>query len=148
MTERERFWKKVVVRADDECWRWTGASNPGGYGRFRLTSEGNRIVPAHRWAYEQRYGPAPKELHILHRCDNPRCVNPSHLFVGTPQDNVTDKMVKGRSKLNKLTEEQAIYAMARLLVGERATRIARDFGVDRSTISHLWGGSTWKHLFV
>lgn len=90
-----KFWKKVDRRGPDECWKWTGAINQAGYGAF-----GNNH--AHRTSYEITYGPIPDGLFILHKCDNPPCVNPNHLFVGTHQDNMRDMISKGRARYQKL----------------------------------------------
>lgn len=78
----------------DGCIEWRGHKDPKGYGRF--TSHGGEVL-AHRIAYSMHYGSIPDGMHVLHRCDNPSCVNPRHLFPGTNQDNVDDKMRKGRA---------------------------------------------------
>ena len=75
------------------CWEWTGSKNDKGYGRVYADRDEKR---AHRAMWEQAHGPVPDGLWVLHRCDNPPCVNPDHLFLGTPLDNVRDMMAKGR----------------------------------------------------
>lgn len=93
----ERFWSKV--RKSDGCWEWTASVNAKGYGRFGVTSR--HIVAAHRFAYELVVGPIPDDQWVLHRCDNPRCVRPDHLFTGSPLDNSTDMVSKGRGSAQR-----------------------------------------------
>lgn len=88
-----RFWTKVLP-VDSGCWEWQGHRLPKGYGHFRGLTAKN--VKAHRFAYELLVGPIPDGLRVLHRCDNPPCVNPVHLFLGTDKDNSDDKIAKGR----------------------------------------------------
>ncbi len=83
----ERFRSRIERRGDSECWLWTGS--PMGFGYGRLWRE-DRFVVAHRVAWELAFGPIPEGLWVLHRCDVPPCVNPSHLFVGTSRDNMAD----------------------------------------------------------
>lgn len=98
--QNERFWSKVDRKGD--CWLWLGALDRKGYGRFSVGnsrhadgSRRNSMVAAHRFSFEQTGGPAGS-LFVLHRCDNPRCVRPEHLFLGTNLDNVRDMDAKGR----------------------------------------------------
>lgn len=83
------FWARANRKGPEECWVWTGPTTDKGYGKFKNTT-------AYRYSYELLVGPVPDRLHVLHRCDNPPCVNPAHLFVGTHQDNMRDKIAKGR----------------------------------------------------
>lgn len=95
--EADRFWK--WVQKGDGCWLWTGRISPTGYGLFdwyRSVRSHPRL--AHRMMYTLSVGPIPEGLCVLHRCDNPPCVNPAHLFIGTQQDNMADKVAKGRHR--------------------------------------------------
>jgi len=87
----ERFWEKVSKTAT--CWLWTAGSQKAGYGRFKVNG---KLQGAHRVAYELTNGPIPAGLVLCHRCDNPQCVNPAHLFPGTHGDNARDAIQKGR----------------------------------------------------
>lgn len=93
-TLSERFWARVVK--GDGCWVWTGARNAQGYGRMTAGSRGAGYLRAHRVSWELANGPVPKGLWVLHRCDNPPCVNPAHLWLGTRLDNMRDCSAKGR----------------------------------------------------
>lgn len=91
----KRFWAKVDKSGD--CWVWTASRRHKGYGAFAYTIDGKiHHDRAHRFSYEIHNGPIPVGMFVLHRCDNPACVNPSHLFLGTAKDNVDDMMSKGR----------------------------------------------------
>lgn len=95
-----RFWSKVTILQDSECWLWTGSRNEKGYGTFTM----NRFEPpvlASRFAFETRNPPLGKDF-ALHRCDNPPCVNPAHLFRGNAMDNTMDMMAKGRHHSQKM----------------------------------------------
>ena len=94
-TVEERFWAKVVK--SDGCWEWTAKHDKNGYGRFSPNGQYSQ-VPAHRFSWELHNGPVPEGMLVCHRCDNPECTNPNHLFLGTPQDNMDDKVRKGRWK--------------------------------------------------
>jgi len=102
----------------------------------------------HRKAWILANGPIPDGLYVLHKCDNGKCVNVDHLFLGTQLDNVRDCMAKGRGnrigRPMRFTEEQRVYALARLLVGESQRSVAKFFGVDASVISRLWTGGRMR----
>lgn len=86
------FWQKVT-RPENECWPWAGATHNKGYGNIGIDG---RTTTTHRLAYSLAIGPIPDGMHVLHRCDNPPCCNPEHLFLGTNRDNHADKIAKGR----------------------------------------------------
>jgi hypothetical protein len=91
----ERLWRKVDKRGPDECWPWTAGSNKTGYGTIQAEDK-SRPFLVHRVAYEAVTGPIPAGMCVLHRCDNPACCNPAHLWLGTQLDNIADMNAKGR----------------------------------------------------
>jgi hypothetical protein len=90
----KRFWDKVRMGLPDECWEWRASTNSYGYGKFGIVG---RVLGAHRIAWELSHGPVPEGQCVLHRCDNPPCCNPAHLFLGTQADNMRDCKAKGRN---------------------------------------------------
>lgn len=148
----ERFWGRVERRGPDECWPWTLACDRQGYGR---TVVDGRDTSAHRNAYRLHYGQDPGELCVCHKCDNPPCCNPAHLFLGDQQDNVNDKVAKGRSHhptgaknpTTILTEDQ-VREIRRLRATTDLTipQIAARYGVALSTVSHIIQRRNWPHI--
>lgn len=143
------FWSRVDKSAGpDGCWLWTGQCEDG-YGRV---SWGGRRERAHRVAWMLANGPFPARKHVLHRCDNPPCVNPAHLFLGTNADNMADKAAKGREArgeahgLAKLTAALISGVFASDAAGESKASIARRLGVGRTTIGHVLAKRTWVHV--
>ncbi len=139
-----RFWAKVAVGAAEDCWPWQAKRNRDGYGQFGVPRPGHRhmrSVLAHRQAWELAHGPIPEGLCVLHRCDNPACVNPAHLFLGTQRDNVADCAAKGRRAINrtgKLTDCQRA-AIVRIYRAGMATQgqLGRLYGVSQPAVSAL-----------
>lgn len=91
-----RFWSKVQKGGPDQCWEWLASRKPSRYGQFTLP--GNKLVRAHRMAWVLTHGEIAGGLCVLHRCDNPPCCNPGHLFLGTLRDNARDMLAKGRDR--------------------------------------------------
>ncbi len=147
----ERFWPKVAITANpDKCWEWQVGLFSNGYGNFNI---GGKHKPASRVAWELTYGAIPDGLWILHTCDNRKCCNPRHLFLGTSNDNTQDMVKKGRQargekhSSHKLTLEQVRYIRERYAAGGISqSELARQMGVTPSTAWHIVHGKTWDDL--
>ncbi len=145
----ERFWTKVEKY--DGCWQWKASKNRDGYGKFSINR--NDWVLAHRFSWELHYGPIPEGLKVLHKCDNPECTNPDHLFIGTNLDNSRDCIQKGRfthkGELHfnsKFTEDQIIEIRKRYENREFQRIIAKDFGTTQAQISQIVLRKQWRHV--
>lgn len=147
----ERF--QAQIGNMETCWEWVGGWDKDRYGSFKATHDGITHDRAHRFSYHYHKGVIPKGMHVCHTCDNPRCVNPDHLFLGTPKENMQDKIAKGRSRIPKgedshyakITEDQA---RSILLDMRSYTRIARENGLTISGVSDIKNGNSWVHLGI
>ncbi len=152
-----RFFNHIGRKTPTGCILWAGKIERNGYGRMTAVRAGRdrkgREVAAHRVAYELMVGPIPDGLDVLHRCDNRPCINPTHLFVGTNDDNVADMVRKGRQARGvrhhraKLTEA-AVTDIRRRYHGGTATQqqLAEEYGITRPHISYVVGKRGWKHV--
>lgn len=147
-----RWFGKVKVAGADECWAWQGASKPSGYGNMRFEGA---YFSAHRFSYAAFNGPIAEGQVVRHTCDNPACVNPNHLLVGTHKDNSADAVARGRARggcrgvkntNSKLTPDKVRAIREQLSWGDKQKVVAERFGVTQGCISSINQGKTWKHV--
>ena len=160
-TVEERFWAKV--ERGPGCWEWKASRSRQGYGQFGMDRGGPRWSnsPAHRVAWEFTYGPIPSGLLICHRCDNPPCCNPEHLFLGTVSENAVDSVAKGRwmvhrhrnqpcgeRNINAKLTEAAVRDIRRRYAegGISQQTLADEYGVGQTKISAVVRRQTWRHV--
>ena len=153
----DRFWEKVVRRGSDDCWEWTAYRTPKGYGQILNGGKGNGLSRAHRISWVIHSGMIPQGMCVLHHCDNPGCVNPAHLFLGTNKDNSRDMVAKCRSSHvgipgedngSAKLSERSVREIRQLLVSGclSMTAVAVQYGVGRSAIEKIKYGKTWAWL--
>lgn len=149
----DRFWEKVD--RSGECWVWTGSRHPHGYGSCsRMEGE----TRAHRAAWVLSHGPIPNGLFVLHRCDNPPCVNPEHLFLGTQRDNNNDKVAKGRASGGSSPGERnpsaRITATCAAVIRDAIARgiphrtVAAVFGISKSQVTRIANAKSWASEYA
>lgn len=159
----DRFWAKVAVKEPNECWEWNATRNNKGYGLFRPGGMAEKRL-AHRLSWEARNRKLRPGECVLHKCDNPGCVNPGHLFVGSRRDNMQDCVKKGRHRYvpsghppphrkgsdnprAKMTEDEVRSYRERLKSGSVSLRgLARETGLSLKTLSSMRDGATWGHV--
>jgi hypothetical protein len=164
-TPSERFWKRVIKAGPDECWLWDKPNHSRGYGQFGI---GWKQYLAHRVSWELANGqPVPEGLEVRHTCDNPPCVNPAHLLIGTASDNMRDMVERDRGptgdraparrypermprgeahKRSKLTAMQVVTIRARALAGVSYCALGREYGVSDATVRRAVKRVNWAHL--
>lgn len=151
-TPEKRFWKHIDKKENNECWDWIGACNKYGYGQIRLN---DKVIRVHRFSWIIHNGKIPGDLYVLHKCDNPLCVNPNHLFLGTHQDNMDDMINKKRDNkakgenhgMAKLTSKEV--KKIKVLLNQKEIsrkRISKMFNISQSVIASINTDKTWRHV--
>jgi hypothetical protein len=144
---RNEIFDKKYIEAKNGCWIWTGHKIKGGYGQIGY---GGELV--HRFSYTRFKGKIPEGMCVCHSCDNPACVNPEHLWLGTTQENNQDKIDKGRQirgekiGTSKLKEFQIKEIIEKLSNGEKIIKIANDYNVSKGSILHIKNKRSWTHI--
>lgn len=139
----------------NECWEWNGAKGEAGHGQIRIDKKSRQ---AHRIMFEIHYGPVPEGDNVLHRCDNPPCVNPGHLFSGTQKQNMDDMWAKGRQQEYvdqplgskhpnaKLLENDVLELRRLRESGSTYKSLAERFGISKSTVADIVSRKNWRHI--
>ena len=148
-TLRDRFWSKVLKTSN--CWEWIGTIHKRGYGHFKVGRDNN--LKAHRVSYIIGKGSIPTGLYVLHHCDNPKCVRPSHLFIGTQRDNIQDAVSKSRmhqgekNHTAKITVKDVKEIRLKYIPYKcGCKKLGREYGLAERTVHQIVKGQIWKHV--
>ncbi len=136
-----RFMEKVKV-SENGCWEWTASVNWAGYGHFDFYS----IRSAHRFSYYIFKGDLPEGMEVCHSCDNPKCVNPAHLWLGTRSENISDAAMKGRTNSVKLSPTDVLSMRELHSSGLTVDDLALRYGVSTDTVKDIVNGRTWTSI--
>lgn len=146
------FWNKIKVLGNNDCWEWRAFKDKDGYGQYSSWKDGDE-QRVHRIMWILKFGSIPKGALVCHKCDNPSCCNPNHLFLGTHRNNVEDKVSKNRQAKgmshgrSKLTEEDIVKIRSRY-IGKwgQITKLAKEYKVGYATMYSIIHNETWKHI--
>jgi hypothetical protein len=153
-TLEERFWRFVDKKSEDDCWHWTGQRLSNGYGRISLGAKKDGSEGAHRvsWKLHNKKD-IPDGMYVMHKCDNPSCVNPHHLLVGTPKENTQDMIRKGRKKTvaplgegngKSLLDAEKVRLIRSSTLSHAA--LGKQLGVSSNCVRGVRTGRTWSHI--
>jgi hypothetical protein len=143
-TLKESFDAKYVPDPNSGCWLWVGCYDKNGYG---LIQSNRKLKKAHRVSYEFSSGEElPSYVMVCHKCDNPSCVNPDHLWVGSNSENQIDAAMKGRHAHQKLSSEDVLDIRKRYEAGEMPTKIAKMYDIACSYVRNLATRRKWSHI--
>jgi hypothetical protein len=145
----DRIGSQYHVNPTTGCWEWSGSKDKDGYGKIHARENGILVrFSAHRLSYMLHNGDIPEGLWVLHKCDNPSCINPDHLFLGSVKDNVRDMNGKGRHRKEKLTEPEVMEMYRSHQNGVSAYQIAAKFGISHNHAWKIVTGKAWVHLYT
>ena len=145
----DRFYRGFKKGGRSECWSWLKGKDDEGYGCIYFDGKRTR---SHRVSYRLYYGIIPDGLHVLHRCDNPSCVNPYHLFLGTNKDNMKDKVSKNRQNkgsyvhCSKLTKEEVLEVVYLVSQGWSERKVSYFYNINSSSVNKIMTGISWSWL--
>jgi HNH endonuclease len=149
---KDRFYSNIHFEPNSGCWLWAGALHGAfGYGAFKIGNRQSKVDKAHRVSYELHKGPIPKGLVIRHVCDNPACVNPNHLEIGTVKQNAQDMVRRQRHMFGeKHYQAKATEALVKEMRGctsrSDGIRIGTNYGISRQSANDIMSKRTWKHV--
>jgi hypothetical protein len=150
LTRDQYFWTFISKNPNTNCWEWTGQLK-GGYGYFSIN---HKDIPVHRLMFKKYKGIIPPKINVCHSCDNPKCCNPDHLWLGTQADNIADMHIKKRDYKSfgenhhtaKINENNVREIRKKYKEGMKMKSIHRLLNIPYRTIQHVCTGNTWKHI--
>ena len=157
MNDKKYIQERIEIDKKTGCWNWKLSIGSHGYGNTKYCGKNNRYACAHRLSYYVYKGEIGI-YHVLHTCDNRKCCNPEHLYLGTDKDNCRDRIARGRHKnggnrggeigTSKVTENQVKEIKVRLKNGETPFQIAKDYPIGKDAIYHIKWGRRWMHVKI